>query len=151
MATRFSKKLRHVMWDMTRLRIRNILNYDFGYGKVSDYVTSVLGVAMLLRWHIKRPGSLFNRINEDNGLLDEFYGQTVDTSAQLIEREERILIAINDKASSDDQLSAVSEIYTFKKVPDNDEYSLDLLNSNLSDKPNSFILDQNGLPSEKLS
>lgn len=79
MACRTAKYFRYAMWDFTRFRLRDILETELALTtiekdtktntvkkstgekiKIGKYVTSEKGVAMLLRWHIWRPGHITN-------------------------------------------------------------------------------------------
>ncbi|MBK7828395.1 hypothetical protein [Nannocystis sp.] len=62
MACRTNEPLRRVMWEMGRLRIRNILalrwpDQDVTFAQI---FTSERLVAMILRWHVNRPADLQN-------------------------------------------------------------------------------------------
>lgn len=67
MACRTSQDMRNAMWGFSRIRARDILNKTFTIQgadyRVGDYATSEKSVAMLLRWHIYRPGHLFRSTN----------------------------------------------------------------------------------------
>jgi hypothetical protein len=69
MAGRTIQGYRERMWDMTRIRLRDILNVPWGTGvaqvgtgtsarpaKIGDVFTSERAVAMILRFHIRFPG-----------------------------------------------------------------------------------------------
>jgi len=63
MAGRTLETVRHAMWDMVRLRVRDVLNIDVTIQVGATTVTGTLGTlltseqatAILLRWHIFRP------------------------------------------------------------------------------------------------
>jgi hypothetical protein len=103
MATRTSTDLRCAMWDFTKFRIRDILNKSLEVSgksrRIGDYVTSEKGVAMLLRWHIYRPGHItrerkFSRkgkLLQENHLLKIFEIVIPEHSSAAQDREDAML------------------------------------------------------------
>ena len=67
MAVRTIQAFRTGMWDFTRMRLRNILKIENKVGgkpyPLSALFTSEKAVALLLRWHVKRPGSLMRQLD----------------------------------------------------------------------------------------
>jgi hypothetical protein len=124
MACRTSKYLHHAMWDFTRFRIRDILEIKITHtvssGKeikteekrIGDYVTSEKGVAMLLRWHIYRPGHVSGQTvaNIIRKNIDRY-----SKEGQEQKREDAILeqISIDGGAIND----GVLKIYNSTDVP----------------------------------
>ncbi len=63
MACRTSEPLRRIMWDMGRLRVRDLLATPWPKTELSlgEIFTSERLVAMLLRWHVNLPGKLVGK------------------------------------------------------------------------------------------
>ena len=69
MAGRTLDVVRHAMWDMVRLRLRDVLNIDINVqvgavavvGTLGAVLTSEKAAAILLRWHIFRPAHVSGR------------------------------------------------------------------------------------------
>jgi hypothetical protein len=164
MACRTAKYLRKAMWDFTRFRIRDILETelelkiletDIKTGKVTKkagkkikigkYVTSEKGVAMLLRWHIWRPGHIANPPidkyedgnyvgKEDNNYIFRIISEQIKeygaeenlNDHQKQAREDAILLKIKDASLTVDTNKdgkpdnyGVRDLYMLDNVPQN--------------------------------
>jgi hypothetical protein len=90
MAGRTNQNFRYYMWDMARIRIRDILSTPWGNSsdktqnvpdnappvttnyKIGDIFTSELAVALLLRWHVNKPAQVISN-GKASGQLRQIY------------------------------------------------------------------------------
>jgi hypothetical protein len=140
MACRVSDDMRLAMWDFTRIRINDILNKTFTVAgtprRVGDYITSEKGVAMLLRWHIFRPGHLFR--TDDNYLRPVI----ASGNATASEARETAMLQSLSAAGAPRTNNHLSEIHGWTRVPQaplRSYYTLNLTNPTLSGALNSFV------------
>ena len=92
MSARYSTDFQQGMWDMTRIRVRDILTTPFGDGgpivrtgvntfrpaTLQDVYTAELTVAWLLRWHIKLPAHVVNKKVVGPKVLAAFQAAKID-------------------------------------------------------------------------
>lgn len=145
MGCRTSAPMRHAMWDFSRLRIQAILDKTFTIAgtprRVGDYVTSEKGVAMLLRWHIYRPGHLFRPPSpgNPNHLLNIL---TTVITAHPAANQARETAMIQEIDTVGGPVNAgITEIRNMTNIPQQGTrpyYHLNLTAPTLSDHLNSF-------------
>ena len=67
MAARTIEPFRMRMWDYARMRVRNILDIQNSVGdktyRLGELFTSEKAVALVLRWHVKRPGGFMRHVD----------------------------------------------------------------------------------------
>ncbi|MBK8907877.1 MAG: peptidoglycan-binding protein [Rhodospirillales bacterium] len=64
MAGRTIPGYRRTMWDMTRIRLRDLIDMPWDAGsslRLGDIFTSEKAIAMILRWHVRYPGHVAAR------------------------------------------------------------------------------------------
>jgi len=141
MACRTSGDVRRCKWNFARVRIRDILDKTFVIDniarRVGDYVTSEKGVAMLLRWHIFRPGHLFrggdNRLRPALiNLIDNHPG------APSQAREVRMLNELRDRGAPTEHMQDMRTRVNVPQYPLYPYYALDLDEPTLSENLRSF-------------
>lgn len=162
MASRTSAELHAVCWDMARRRIRDILDKTFTITnaqgqpiqvRTGDYATSEKAVALLLRWHIYRPGHLFrvpgqrspNHLLE---IMERLVANPHHTQATQ-QREDDVIAEIVAEASAQvvgaGPARHLQLISNWNAVPGANllpgQYHLNLNDDTLSDQLNSFDLE----------
>lgn len=167
MACRVNEGFRRKMWDMTRLRIRDILNTPWrsdaqhppkmpveGGGTrlatIGEVYSSEMATAMVLRWHILLPGEIvtgsfaagYKVAKTLNAAFEEARKKGLDTSKLVTEwpecSQDQLIQGLNAKAANRTSLTDTLAVIQSYKVPPN----LGLL----SRKKGSFTLHTEGLP-----
>lgn len=148
MACRTSDDLRRAMWDFARIRVRDILDKTFTIGgvarRVGDYVTSEKGVAMLLRWHIYRPGHLFRTASPGNpNHLEDILTTVISahpTASQLRETAVLAALAAVGGPLTNGHLKTINGWANVPQQGLHPFYQLNLADATLSSALNSFAL-----------
>lgn len=161
MACRTSDELKRAMWDFTRIRIQDILDYSFelrnGLGiesmSIGDFISSEQSVAMLLRWHIFRPAHIKDKVPAVIKKAIAKYPMPVATghtpiSPKIINqvlqnREDYIqknIISRFKQLTGKDHLKEISKFFTVPQVgfSGRNYYKLNLTSAQLSGNINSF-------------
>ncbi|MBX2808904.1 MAG: hypothetical protein KTR20_09775 [Cellvibrionaceae bacterium] len=146
MACRTSSDMHSTMWDFSRIRVRDILGYEFIIRntetgerttyRVSDYVTSEKCVAMILRWHIKRPSNVINALRNIIPPIAAIHPNATQARENAIRAD---IVAQGDRVTS----NAMTQINNFTNIPQqgiNNYYQLNLDQPELSEDVDSFDL-----------
>jgi hypothetical protein len=170
MAGRTIDAFRQRMWDMARVRLRDILSTPWGAGvadiptgraqtrpaTIGDVFTSERAVAMLLRWHIRGPGFVVSGGRAANHLRQAFASAgisattpptdpTVWNDAAETALINGILHEVRGK-SYEGSIRTVHDwpVWTARRNPRH--YTLDPALGPLNASRGSFTLDSSGLP-----
>lgn len=161
---------RRRMWDMARIRLRDILDapwkpgalpQEWGPQKIKDIFNSELAIAMLLRWHIFRPGHVIDGGMTSDRLTAIFKLANIPKPAGSPDHWKQCLqnhliraileyVRSRPKAQGLEDLSkGLNDIARFPiwaKGKNPREYVLTPTIGKLSRVPDSFLFDAEGLP-----
>jgi hypothetical protein len=148
MACRTCTNLRRTMWHFARVRIRDIRDKTLTVAgvqrRIGDYVTSEKGMAMLLRYHIYKPGELFAKLT---GIFTNVLAQypNPQTQQERQNRENAILLGLRNVVVTEpnDMNEHMPLIHGWTTIPQQGLagypfYSLNLTNAALSSTEGSF-------------
>jgi hypothetical protein len=162
------------MWDMARIRLRDIRATPWGAGPpavpdvpapggttrpatIGDVFTSEQALALIMRWHVWRPADMINAGRAGTRLRDAFTNAAIPASAgdptAWTDAHERALVrglmgqvtAFND-AGLTQSMTAVRDWHTWGQGGGPRHYALDPTIADLSDARGSLVFDTAGLP-----
>lgn len=164
MAARTLDGFRRGMWRMARMRLRDILSAPWsstaGDARIGDIFTSERAVAMILRWHVYRPGHMVAS-GRAGANLRSVRTRAVAAApglnwrlppAQWTDAHERALVqALRDEGEAaggdlETTLGTVDRWPAWRPGANPRGYRLDPAIGRLSDARGSFRLDDSGLP-----
>ena len=163
MAGRTIPGYRQGMWDMARIRLRDLLMLPWSSSSdtltLADIFTSEKALAMLLRWHIRFPGhvAVSGRAGRRlQAVLQDAQQQASqlnwDNPANWIDAHEAALIASLRRATAqaggglDDTIQYVDEWPSWATGSNPRRFKLDKSIASLSEARNSFQFDSTDLP-----
>jgi hypothetical protein len=161
MAVRTSPDVRRAMWDMARMRIRDVLATPCGGGfhvtlpgggqrpaTIGDICTSERLVAAIVRWHIRYPAHMI-RYGQAGAVLlaaiERVAQQARGKDVSTWNSEELLIAALRAAPEAPDTLEGVLEWPRWGRNPRNYRLDSTALGA-LSTRPGSFQLDATGLP-----
>jgi hypothetical protein len=170
MAGRTEDEWKRRMWDMARVRVRDILATPWGAGPpavagvddgaggtrpatIGDVVTSEQAVAMLVRWHIYRPAGIVSGGESGPRLRGALQraGNTGDPSSWGDAEEQALIDGLMAEAVAElpgvlPTLTMVRDWHSWDAATNPRRYALDPSIDDLDAARGSFTLDTAGLP-----
>jgi hypothetical protein len=164
MAGRTIPGYRRRMWDMARIRLRDIgtLPWDSGSSRtVADVFTSEKARAMILRWHIRAPADMARHGRAGAKLKDSLararnaapnLNWNADPESWGDQHEKTLVAAIKQEAGSSrrgglkDTIARVDSWPSWATGSNPRAFALDKGVGSLSEKRGSFGFDGGGLP-----